>query len=68
MKTTFEAALDALDYEEHAPPKTVGDLPYVVRSAVLSIPGVIDLRVYVLSDGRRIVNAEDLERFFCGDE
>ncbi len=38
-------------------------LPEVASESVLEI-GRHKLRVYVLDDGRRIINAEDLEDFF----
>lgn len=38
-------------------------LPYVTHEGELDIAG-IKLRVYLLSDGRRVTKKEDLARFF----
>lgn len=43
-------------------PEATGDLPVAVWEGSL-----FGIRVYVLSDGRRIVNAEDVQRLLSGD-
>lgn len=39
------------------------DLPKVIREETINILGQ-KLRVYILDDGKRVVNAEDVEKFF----
>lgn len=42
-------------------------LPEAISESVLNIGGC-QLRVYVLDNGQRIINADDLENFFCNGE
>lgn len=63
MKTPIEAILDKLDWNPVDPPKEITHLPYVTHSGVMNIAGQ-SLNVHMLSNGQRIIPAEDIERFF----
>jgi hypothetical protein len=43
------------------------ELPWVTHEGTIKAPGKT-LRVYQLSDGQRIINAEDVEAFFAGGQ
>lgn len=58
IETLINQALKPIDN-----PKPSGDLPYATHSGVLHIFGV-DLKVFRLSTGQAIIDADDLERFF----
>ena len=45
------------------PPDTSDGLPYVTHEGVIAIEG-ITLKVYVLSNGVRVIDKEDLENLF----
>jgi hypothetical protein len=68
MKTPIDTILDALEYQEaeyterDAITSEAGIL-HVTHEAVLKV-GDKNLRVYILSDGERVIDAEDLEKFF----
>ena len=58
--------LDDLPLEPVPPPPGgdgPGGLPYVTHAGTLRVAGH-ELRVYQLSDGRRVIDGADLERFF----
>lgn len=58
---------DAIEWQDVDPPDDVsGDTPYTVKRGVLRIDES-ELRCYVLSDGQRMFNAEDVAQFFGGD-
>lgn len=64
MKTPIELLMDGVEWTEHeAQPES--ELPHATHSGVLKI-GKIELRVYRLSTGQAIINAEDFERLFSG--
>lgn len=56
--TPIDAIFETLDWKAE-PPQEPGELPHVTHSGVLSIAGM-RLRCYRLSDGRAIINAEDM--------
>ena len=62
-KTPIEQLLDNVDRQEITRNTPDDDTLYATHSGVLSIGG-IDLKVYLLNDGRRVIASEDLERFF----
>jgi hypothetical protein len=64
MKQPIDYLLDQVAWTEvwHPTPPT-GPLPHVTHKGVLKI-GDIELNCYVLSDGQRIFNADDVERMF----
>lgn len=45
----------------------MADLPKATHTAEMSVMG-IRLRVHVLDDGRRVIDAEDAHRFFAAME
>lgn len=59
--------LDAVDWVKAPPPGEIQPgqegIPHVTHSGILDVGG-IKLRVFQLSDGKRIVDAEDIERLF----
>lgn len=65
MTTPIEAMLNAVEWTEvgKSNMKDVGDgdIPYVTHEGALDLYGVT-LRVYQLSNGKRIVDAEDIAR------
>jgi hypothetical protein len=64
MTTPVDRLLDGVTWRPEPPPAVTGGLPYVTHSGVLRIPGLPDLRCYVLSNGKRIFDAEDIEAAF----
>ena len=48
------------------PTEAPGDLPYATHEGELEL-GEACLRCYTLSNGQRIINAEDLESFLEGN-
>lgn len=62
MSKPIEKLLDECEWAEVPPPKEHGDLPYVTHSGVLRIGGV-ELDVYRLSDGLRIISSESFGRY-----
>lgn len=60
--TPIEKMLESIDFKpvENTPS---GDLPYVTHEGMLKI-GEIEVRVYQLNDGQRIIQKEDFERLF----
>lgn len=58
-----ESLVDKMATEPCEPPENPSGLPYPVRRGVLEIGGH-KLRCYVLNDGRRIFNAQDIEDLF----
>lgn len=63
-KTPIEQLLDNVGWQEITGNAPDDDTLYATHSGVLSIGG-INLRVYLLNDGRRVIESEDLERLFC---
>lgn len=60
----MDALLDRLDWEAVPEPASrVLDDPYVTHQGVMYIADHA-LRVYQLSDGQRVIDADDLESFF----
>jgi hypothetical protein len=43
--------------------KNTDDLPHATHEGILRV-GDIDIHVYQLSDGRRVIDAAEVERFF----
>ncbi len=55
--------LDSVKFTEVPPPPEPGDLPFVTHEGDLTIAGHC-MRCYRLSDGRAIINADDMHAFF----
>jgi hypothetical protein len=66
-KNPMTAILDSVDWTPVEPPgeSNFAGLPTVTHQGVLTISGVA-MRVYQLSDGKRVIAREDMERFFGG--
>ena len=65
-KTPMDTMLNMVEWEEICQPEDVmnnDEIPWATHSGVLRV-GDLELRCYQLSDGRRILNAEDVEAFF----
>jgi hypothetical protein len=60
-RTPFAAMLDALDWQPAGPEPDPDGLPTVTHRGVLTIAGV-ELHVFRLSDGRRVVDPTNLAR------
>jgi hypothetical protein len=66
MKTPIEQMLDTIKYTPVTREKTDETdrgLPFVTHEGVLDL-GVCKFKVFVLSNGERVINKEDLEKFF----
>ena len=64
--STIEKMLDAVLWEDVAEPAMTDDtdIPYVTHVGYLDIGQ--PLKCYQLSDGMRVIDAEDMERLFGG--
>ena len=65
QKTTLDRLLDGVEWTATGR-LPAGELPYATHEGVLHIAGS-ELRVYQLSDGQRVFDADDFARFFGGD-
>jgi hypothetical protein len=66
MPTPIDAMLDAVAWAPvKVEPSPDGSLPHVTHSGDLNVCGVV-FRCHQLSDGRRVIDKESLERFFMG--
>lgn len=66
MNSPIEQLLDTIQYEDVEVEEKVSDgVLYAVKKGTLVIAG-FSLTVYVLNDGRRIFDANDLENFLIG--
>lgn len=66
MTSAIDALLDAVAWTEVPAPEAPTDgIPYATHAGILDLAGS-RLRVYRLSDGRRIVHADDLQAFLGG--
>jgi len=67
MKTVMDVILDSLEWKPTGEPDQYeGDdaaLPYATHEGVLQI-GNASLRCFQLSDGRRVFDLDDIEKFF----
>ena len=64
VKAPIDILLDRVEWEEvwhPTPPK--GPLPHVTHKGVLKIAN-LEFRCFVLSDGQRVLDADDVERQF----
>jgi hypothetical protein len=63
-RNPMDVLLDAVEWEvvEGAAPDDDG-MPYATHTGVLVIAGM-QLRCFQLNDGRRMINAEDVNKFF----
>jgi hypothetical protein len=61
MSQSIDRLLDAVQWKEH-PKQEPGELPHATHSGLLKIMD-IEMRVYRLSDGRAIIDAEDMHKF-----
>lgn len=64
MNSMFEQMLNNLDWEDvtyEVPPD--GKIPYATHMGVIEV-GDSALRVYQLSNGKRVIHCDDLEAFF----
>ena len=61
-KTPIEIMLDGVEYKKLDTSRIkVTDLPYATHEGILKI-GEMELKVYVLNDGRRVFMFEDFEK------
>ncbi len=63
IKTPMSKLLDGLKWKKLPALTEDFDLPYATHVGVLRI-GELSLRVYQLTTGERVINQEDLEKFF----
>lgn len=63
VKAPIERLLDEIEWTPAPPPDTKDDdVSYVTHSGILEL-GSVKFRCYQLSDGRRILDAEDVNTF-----
>jgi hypothetical protein len=60
-KSSMDALLDRVEWREVTCARVLDDTPYVTHEGVLTLVGDARLRCYQLSDGRRILDANDVE-------
>lgn len=66
MNSPIEQLLDGIQYEDIEKGENISDgTLYAIKKGTLDIEG-FSLTVYVLNDGRRIIDANDLENFLTG--
>jgi hypothetical protein len=65
--TPMEQMLQQVGWTATSQTSSQGDLPYATHHGVMDLFGH-KLRVYRLNDGRAIINAEDLHKFFGFDD
>lgn len=64
----MERLLDTIQYEDIEKGESISDgALYAVKKGTLTIAG-FSLTVYVLNDGRRIFDANDVENFLIGKQ
>lgn len=63
-KAPIDILLDRVEYTEVLKPENAGEL-YATHSGILHI-GEISLKVWVLNDGQRLIDSNDLENLFPG--
>jgi hypothetical protein len=67
VKEPIAMMLDGLAWTAAPPREPNPDgIPHVTHSGVLEMPGCVPLRVYQLSSGQRIIDADDFAAFFGG--
>ena len=63
MATPFDQVLDRIDFQPLPAPDSVeDDLPYATHSGILKL-GEASIKVFVLSNGRRVIDERDLRAF-----
>lgn len=62
-KTPIEQILDKLEYTPTNAEPSKDGIPHVTHESILKL-GELSVRVYVLSDGNRIIPEEDMKRIF----
>lgn len=62
-KDAMNAMLDRLEWKSREGPPPEGDLPYATHEGVFRV-GDFEFRVSQLNTGQRVIDADDLERFF----
>ena len=73
MKTPIQKMLDQVEWKEIINPSEPeltpinDDLPYATHMGVLDI-GEFQFKVYQLNDGQRVIDEEDIKKFFGGEE
>lgn len=65
----IDMMLDGVTWVERTEPTPEDDsIPYATHEGVLDLTGFASLRVYRLSNGMAVINADDLEAFFGSGE
>jgi hypothetical protein len=66
MPNPVEILLNQVDWQPVTPPDEIDGEPYAMHSGILNL-GTMEMRVFQLNNGQRIILKEDFERFFgCG--
>lgn len=63
MSIPIDMILDGITWIAVEPPDTYDDTPYVTHEGVLNIADK-RLKCFTLSNGKRVIDAEDFENFF----
>ena len=64
MKTPIDIALDGVDWKPTGITEREGGLLYATHEGVLKI-GPFEFRCHVLNTGERVIDAEDMMKFFA---
>lgn len=65
MSSPIDKMLDKIEWEPLEGEAVEGDLPHATHSGILDLGGM-KLRVFQLSDGKRVIEENDLIAFFEG--
>lgn len=63
MKQPIERLLDEVEWTACSDQEPIDGIPNVTYKGILSLGPDIKMRVYQLSDGQRVIDAEDMKQF-----
>lgn len=67
MKTPIEILMEKVDWKETKLNMEHSDIPFATHEGILKI-GKFNFRAYRLSNGKRVIQAEDVHGFFNGED
>lgn len=69
MKKPIDMMFDGVQWVECSEPEVIEDgIPYVTHSGEVTFPGLGTMRCYRVSDGRAMLDGDDMERVFGGPD
>jgi hypothetical protein len=63
-KRPIDIMLDQVEYRKLPEPTIIPDIPYATHEGVLTLGEGVTFKVYQLNDNRRVIDAEDVHKFF----